>query len=77
MTAKNSIQWKARKAVGTKLEAWYDRTTWVVPFTGTYDQARVREAIRAKVQHPFCELAEVRQKDATTIEFETLYKIGD
>lgn len=72
-----TLFWKRRKAIGTKQEAWYDRTTWEVPFTGEYDQNRVREAIRPRVSNTVVELSCVRQKDATTVEFETLYKIGD
>lgn len=71
------IQWNARKAVGTKQEAWYDRTTWHVPFTGEYDQAKVSNAIRPRVSNQFVELSTVRRLDAGTVEFETLYKIGD
>lgn len=72
-----TLNWKGRKAIATKQEAWYDRTTWEVPFTGEYDQARVRNAIHPLVSNTFVELSTVRQKDATTVEFETLYKIGD
>lgn len=72
-----TILWSARKALGTKQEAWYDRTTWNVPFTGTYDQRKISDVIRAKVNGPFVELSEVRKLDDRTVQFETLYKIGD
>lgn len=72
-----TILWKARKPQGTKQEAWYDRTTWHVPFTGTYDQRKVSDVIRAKVNNQFVELSTVRKLDENTVEFETLYKIGD
>lgn len=72
-----TIQWKARKVVGRKQEAWYDRATWTVPFLGTFDHNAVAAAIRAKVSHAFCELSEVRLASPGVIEFDTLYKIGD
>lgn len=69
--------WNKRKSVETRQEAWYDRTIWRVPFRGTYNHGKVYEVIRARVANQFVELSAVQQLDGDTIEFETLYKIGD
>lgn len=72
-----SIKWNERKRLGTKQESYYDRTTWHVPFTGTYDQNKVHAAIHAKVHTGIVQLSAVRKLDDTTIEFETIYCIGE
>lgn len=82
---RNLIKWGKRQAIegSSRHSAYYDHTSYKVPFTGSYDQSRIWSAINRLFPPQFNKfggyttLGDVEQLDESHIKVTLLYHIGD